>query len=334
MEVDLLRTELERLFELDELFTLSRDLLGFDPDSIGGTGGKSSFVRALTEHCISHEAFEALCDAVAVSKSGASPEVAELGQRGLPPADELALGTPFGEFFVVSKLGEGPASITYSADTGQGTVRLKVLRREAERDHRALHRFLTLTRVAGKMTEPGLPKGLRAGQMQGRYFVAHDTFEGEPLSARVARTGPMHLNEARACVRSLLAALGALHEQRLVHGNLKLENVLVHRAEDGTTSVCLVDACVDRLRTRPPPNGHVEPWSVSSPKTVAPEQLRGRSPSQASEIYAFGAIVYALLTRKPVFETRSIADAIVAHLSEEPRPPSAVAPPGFVTKDV
>ncbi|HVW24320.1 MAG TPA: tetratricopeptide repeat protein [Polyangiaceae bacterium] len=334
MEVDLLRTELERLFELDELLVLSRDLLGFDPDAIGGTGGKSSFVRALTDHCISHEAFEALCDAVAVSKSGASPEVAELGQRGLPPADELALGTQLGPFFVLSKLGEGPASITYSASTDGGRVRLKVLRREAERDQRALHRFLTLTRVSGKITHPGLPMGLRADVTAGRYFVAHEAFDGEPLSARIARTGPMHLDEAREILRLLLAALAALHEQRLVHGNLKLENVLVGRRDDGSTSMCLVDACVDRLRTRPPPNGHVEPWSVSSPKTVAPEQLRGRSPTPASDVYAFGAILYEILTGKPVFETRSIADAIVGHLSEEPRAPSAVAPPGFVSKEV
>src|SRR5262249_10576193 len=157
----------------------------------------------------------------------------ELGQRGLPPADELALGTTFGPFFILQKLGEGPASISYSASTDQGPVRLKLLRREASRDQRALQRFLTLTRVAGRMTHAGLPKGLLDGRVEGRYFVAHDAFVGEPLSTRVTRTGPMHLDEARDWLRTLLSALGTLHEQRLVHGNLKLENVLVHRDEEG-----------------------------------------------------------------------------------------------------
>src|SRR5215813_4412935 len=191
MEVDLLRTELERLFELDELLTMSRELLGFDPESIGGTAGKTSFVRALTEHCVTHDAFQALCDAVAVSKSGASPEVAELGQRGLTPADELSLGSTLGPFMVLRKLGEGPASITYLArdEEDETEVRLKVLRREAARDLRALRRFLTLTRVSAKVAHPALPAGLRAVEAGGRYCVVQQATLGEPLSMRIARTG-------------------------------------------------------------------------------------------------------------------------------------------------
>ena len=84
MEIDSLRAELERLFELEELVTMSRDLLGFEPEAIGGTAGIGSFARALTDHCVEHDALEALCDAVVASKSGASPDVAALGARGLP----------------------------------------------------------------------------------------------------------------------------------------------------------------------------------------------------------------------------------------------------------
>src|SRR5204862_131352 len=183
------------------------ELMGFEPETIGGTGGKVAFARALTDHCAAHDAFEALCDAVVASKHDADPKVATLGLRGLLPLDEIALGDRVGPFVVTRKLGEGA------------------------------------------------PK------------------------------------------------------------------------------ILLVDASTDRLRPRAPANGHIEPWPLSSPKTVAPEQLRGYGPTPASDLYAFGAVLFEMLTGKPVFEAKTVADALVAHLSEAPRPPSAVAPPGWVTRD-
>ncbi len=333
MEIDTLRAELERLFELEELLALSRDLLGFEPESVGGTAGKGSFARALTDHCIQHEALEALCDAVVLSKSGVSPEVTELGLRGLPVEDDVQLGDRLGPYLIARKLGEGPLGITYIARTDDGDIRLKVLRTEVARDQRALRRFLTLTRLGARVRHQGLPWRLRTGVVGGRHYIAQEAIEGQPLSARVARTGPMHLNEARDLLQSLLDVLGAFHAERLVHGNLKLENVLVYRTADGAPRLVLQDAFGDRLRARVKANGHVDRWSLSSPKTVAPEQLRGHAPTPRSDVYSFGALLFELITGKPAFETKSVADAIVAHLSEAPRPPSTVAPRGWVTKD-
>jgi tetratricopeptide (TPR) repeat protein len=334
MEIDLLRAELERLFELEELLSLSREVLGFDPDAVGGTAGKGSFARALAEHCVAHDALEALCDAIVVSKGEARPEVAALGQRGVPRSDELALGDRLGPFLVARKLGEGPAGISYAARTDDGEVRLKVLRHETARDARALSRFLSFCRLSAKVIHPGLPWRLRTGTADGRHYVVHEAVEGQALSARVSRTGPMHLNEAKDTLRALLEALHALHERRLVHGNLKLENVLAWRSADGVPRVLLLDAGGDRLRARAPANGHVEPWALSSPKTVAPEQLRGHAPTPVSDVYSFGALLFELITGKPLFEVESVSDAIVAHLTRAPRSPSTVAPRGWVTREL
>lgn len=334
MAIDLLRAELERLFELEEMLTLSRDVLGFDPEAIGGASKSGSFARALTEFCAKHDAVEALCDAMAASKADVRPEVLALRLSGLPPEDEIPLGEHLGPYLVVRKFGEGPSGISYLARTDEMEVRLKVLRREAVRDQRALRRFLALTHLSSRVRQPSLPLRVRSGVASGRHYVAHDAVDGQPLSARVRRAGPMHLNEARTALVQLLEALSALHSERIVHGNLKLENVLVYQTPDGLPRTLLLDTCGDRLRTRPPANGHAEPWAVSSPKTISPECLRGQAPTTASDVYSFGALLFEILTGKPPFDGSTVADALVGHLVGQPPEPSRIAPPGWVSPDV
>lgn len=335
MAIDLLRAELERLFELEEMLTLSQDVLGYDPETIGGTATSGSFARALTAFCASHDAVEALCDAMVAFKTDVRPEVLELRLSGLPPDDDIPLGERLGPYLVMRKLGEGPSGISYLARGEDDTeVRLKVLRREALRDQRALLRFLAMTRLASRVRQSSLPLRIRSGVVSGRYFVAHAAVDGQPLSARVRRAGPMHLNEARPTLVDLLEALSALHAERIVHGNLKLENVLVYQTADGLPRTLLLDPFGDRLRARPPANGHAEPWAVSSPKTISPECLRGQAPTAASDVYSFGAILFEILTGRPPFDGPTMADTLIGHLVGDPPEPSCIAPPGWVTPDV
>lgn len=333
MAIDILRAELERLFELDELLALSRELLGFDPDQIGGTTGKGSFVRALTDVCLERDAVEALCDAVIATKSNAGPELVELSTRGLSVEDELAPGQTLGPVSILRKLGEGTASISYHGKEGEEDRRIKVLKRAATRDRRSVYRFLTLTRLAKAVEHEALPTTVTAGMLGDRAYVAHDYVEGQPLSVRIARTGPMHINEARELLKAILGALDALHASRIAHGNLKLENVLIARDADGQ-KVRLLDPGGDRLRSRAPANGHIEVLSVSSPATIAPEQVRGSPATAESDIYSFGALLFQILTGKPLFSGSTMLDTIVAHLASEPRAPSTVAPRGWVPRQL
>jgi tetratricopeptide (TPR) repeat protein len=334
MDIDNLRGELERLFELDELLDLSRTVLGLDPDTIGGTSGKGSFSRSLTEHCRRVEAVEALCDALAACKGPVTPALEELRMHGLPTVDEVHPGDQVGPFVILRKLGQGTAAITYLARRGESEVRLKLLRQESARDRRGVHRLMTLTRLVAAVDHPGLPKNVETGELDGRFYVSHDHVETQPLAARIARTGAMHINEAREIALEVCASLAAMHERRLTHGNLKLENVLVVRGSDAGPRVLLVDAGGDRLRARAPANGRMDMLRISAPRTISPEQLRGELPSERSDIYSFGAILYEILTGKPLFGVKTGIDAALAHLTTEPQAPSQVAPRGFVAADI
>jgi serine/threonine protein kinase/lipopolysaccharide biosynthesis regulator YciM len=336
MEIEILRAELERLFELEELHGLSKDVLGFEPDTVGGAAAKGSFAGALTQHCMEQDAIEALCDALLASKADVNPKVGQLRATGLAFDDELRGGDAVGPYTIVRKIGEGRLGVSYLAKRDGKDFRIKVLRHEATRDRRGLHRFLTVTRLVGRLDHAGLPKQLSAEAYGDRIAIAHEYIEGQPLSTRIARTGPMHINEARALLKAILEPLQAIHDKRLSHGDLRLDNVIVFRGADGEQKIVLTDAGSDRLRARARVvNGQNELFStVGSPRTVAPEQIRGLVSDPRADVYSFGAMLYEVLSGKPVFADKTAIEAAIGHLTVDPPPPSTVAPRGWVPKEL
>jgi tetratricopeptide (TPR) repeat protein len=327
MTIDIVRGELERLFSLDEMMALSQDLLGFSPEEIGGAASKASFARALTDRALEVDAIEALLDAVLASRTEVDPRIRELGQKGLTLPEEIKAGETFGAFTITKKLGEGPRGFVYSA-TKDGVERtLKVYRREATRDARAARRFLTRVRLAAKVRHENLPTDLEVGLEDGRVWVAYAPIEGQPLSVRIGRTGPLHINEARNLLRGVISAVGALHDKQLVHGAIKLDNVIVARGEGGTSRPILVDLGGDLLLG--------SGWS-SAPllKTASPEQLRGKPADASSDLYSFGALMFEVLTGKSVFPGDTGVEVSIGHLTKDAPAPSATAPRGWVGKEL
>jgi tetratricopeptide (TPR) repeat protein len=336
IETDLLRAELERSFELDELLRLCRDLLGFDPEVVGGTAAKASFAGALSSYAHEQDAVEALCDAVLALRPDTPKEVADIRSRGVVREDALPIGTELGHFTLTEKLGEGRSAIVYAALKGDRKYRVRVLRHEAARDRRGLHRFMTVNRLIAEIEHDYLPQRLEADTASGRHFVAHELVEGETLAERVARSGPLHVNDARPLLSAVLEALSALHARRIAHGDLRLENVVALRTSQGALRVVLLDAGSDRLRVRPRVgSGRTELFSTSaSPKTAAPEQIRGLDSDPRSDVYSFGAMAFEIVTGVPPFGASSALDAAFGHLTREPPLASQVAPKGWVPPEL
>lgn len=331
MELDVLRAELERLFELDELMVLSQDVLGFDPETVGGTSTLGSFAGALVGYCQDVDALEALSDAILVTKPQVDRRATQLAP--LPPPEELKAGQALGPYEVVRKLGAGRLGAVYLARSEGRELRLRVLQPEATRDRRGLHRYLTITRLAGRIDHAHLPKFVAAGPVGGRQVVAHEHAETLSLAARIARTGPMHVNEARPLLEALASALGALHSRGLAHGDVSLENVELARGSGGEPQVLLFEAGSDRLRLRVQKSRVGLSSTGASPKSVSPEQIQGADPDARSDVYSFGAVMYELLTGRPPFGG-DVLETAFGHLRELPPAPSTVAPRGWVTEDV
>jgi hypothetical protein len=166
MEMDSLRGELERLFELDELVKLSSTLLGFNPKEIGGTSGKASFVRALTDFCVARGAVEALCDAVSAMRPNADPRLVSWRNLGIWERTVLAPGETLSGFTIERKLGEGPQGTCYLAQRQGEDHRLKLLHPETTRDPHGLQRFLTFNRILGSKSHTALPQALEVLQAE------------------------------------------------------------------------------------------------------------------------------------------------------------------------
>src|SRR5580692_9559551 len=231
--IDILRGELERLFTLDELTQLSTRLLGLDPEDVGGASAKASFARALAERCHDDDRVEALVDVILVSRREVDPRVKDVAALTLRA--EIAPGEPIGPFTVQRKIGEGEVAIVYLAQRGDTEYVVKVLRRDASRDRRAVARFLTANRLVARVGHEGLPWDIDARELpDGTDYVSYEYIPAQTLAQRLARKGPTHISDLKPILLGILEPLAALHKEHLVHGDLKLENVLVSRVTTET----------------------------------------------------------------------------------------------------
>jgi tetratricopeptide (TPR) repeat protein len=330
--IDIVCAELERLFSLEEMIAMSRRLLGLDPQNVGGSTARASFARALTERCATGDRLDALVDVILASRQGADPRIRDA--TSFFGSEELEPGSSLGPFTIARRLGEHPVANVYAGQRGYADCVIKVLRRQLCVNKRAVQRFLTVNRMVAALEHRGLPAGLDAGESEGRYWISYDYIEEQPLSVRFARTGPMHISELKPILVGILEPLSAMHAARIVHGDLKLDTVLVGRETAG--HVTLVDVGTDRLREPGSlANGHRGLVTVfGSPKTIAPEQVRGDRADATADVYAFGAMMYELLSGVPVFQFETPADAAFAHLTKTPEPPSSRGPRGWIGRDV
>ncbi len=332
MSIDIVRGELERLFTLDEMTQLSADLLGLDPKAIGGTASKASFARALADHCMEIDAVHALLDSMILLRGNeVDPRARELLSKGFVRPEELKAGDAFGPFKITKKVAEGPRAIVYGATKDGADRTLKVFRHAVAAQGGTARRFLVHARKLAKISHENLAADVEAGLVNGKPYVAYASIDAQPLSARIARTGPLHLNEARNFLKGILAGLGALHEQKVAHGALKLENVLIGRGEGGVQKAILVDAGLDML------SGDLATspfFAASLAKARSPEQIRGKLADMGSDFFGFGTLLFEILSGKAPFSGDNALELSIAHLNQEAAAPGTIGPRGWVSKEM
>lgn len=227
------------------------------------------------------------------------------------------LGYTIGSFALRELIGFGGVAEVYRAvhtESGKEHA-IKVLRSERLGDRDKVKAFGDEYRWLTRLNHPGIPAARRTAEIAGRPCFIMDLVPGENLAALLAKGKPLR------GVPSLLALTGIvayLHERRLVHNDLKLENTIL-RPDGGLSLVDFgsvreqaADNVITRFFTR-------RPTQIFGTATyLSPELIAGKRPTTASDVYALGVCAFLLLSGKPPFAAERASGRLRANASEEP----------------
>ncbi len=246
----------------------------------------------------------------------------------------LQPGTRLGPFLLESLLGSGGMGEVYRArDTRlDRIVAIKVLQPALAADPLFRARFDNEARAISALDHPHICALYDVGDHDGTAFLVMQYLEGETLASRLTR-GPMALHEALRCAREVADALGRAHRAGIVHRDLKPGNVMLTKSgarllDFGlarATPSGMVHAMTTAVQTAAP-DLTAQGTIIGTFQYMSPEQLEAKEADARSDIFAFGAMLYEMVTGRRAFEGRSQASLIAAILEHEPSPISTLQP--------
>jgi Tol biopolymer transport system component len=202
-------------------------------------------------------------------------------------------------------------------------VAIKVLPESLTQDSDRLRRFEQEARAAGALNHPNITAVYDIGSVDGSPYIVTELLEGETLRERLS-AGTLPRRKAIDYAVQIARGLAAAHEKGIVHRDLKPENLFVTR--DGRIKI--LDFGLAKLKPTaeggektnlPTAAAGTEPGVVMGTMGyMSPEQLRGRSADQTSDLFSFGAILYEVLSGQRAFQGDTAADTITAILTKEP----------------
>jgi eukaryotic-like serine/threonine-protein kinase len=236
----------------------------------------------------------------------------------------LTSGTKLGPYQIQSSIGAGGMGEVYRArDSRLGRdVAIKVLPASFSADPDRLRRFAQECRAAAALNHPNILSIFDIGEEGSAPYVVSELLEGETLRDRL-RQGSIPSRKAIDYARQIANGLAAAHEKGITHRDLKPENLFI------TTDarVKILDFGLAKL-TQPEADamGDAPTLQVATDAGMvlgtvgymSPEQVRGRPADARSDIFAFGAILYEMLSGKRAFHGDSAADTMSAILKEDP----------------
>jgi serine/threonine protein kinase/tetratricopeptide (TPR) repeat protein len=214
------------------------------------------------------------------------------------------------------ELGRGAMGVTYKAfDVDlQCSVALKVISERYLGDESARLRFLREARAAAKVRHSNVASVLCLGRTGNSYFYAMEFVEGETIQHLIKRSGRLEVNLALEIVTQVAAGLVAIHNQNLVHRDVKPSNIMVSLDEGGAVTAKIIDLGLAKSTLDAPAEAAI---SISgafagTPEFASPEQFAGIGVDIRSDLYSLGLVLWKMVTGHVVF-SGSLADVMYQH---------------------
>jgi serine/threonine-protein kinase len=237
------------------------------------------------------------------------------------------IGTTLSHHKVLEKIGQGGMGEVYRAeDTNLSReVAIKVLPEQFTKDPQRLARFEREAKLLASLNHPNIAAIYGLEEADGVRFLALELVEGETLAERVAR-GPVPVEEALGICRQIAEGVEAAHEKGVIHCDLKPANVKVTPEgkvkilDFGLAKAFEEETPVTDISQSPTLTEEMTRAGVilGTAAYMSPEQAKGKPVDKRADIFAFGAVLYELLTGKRAFGGETITETIAAVLKSDP----------------
>jgi serine/threonine protein kinase len=250
----------------------------------------------------------------------------------------LAAGANVDGYEVLGLLGAGGMGEVYRARDPilKREVAIKVLPPFVAKDPDRLWRFEQEAQAAAALNHPNILAVYRFGVFEGAPYLVSELLVGETLRQQLSH-GPLSLRRAIDLAVQIAHGLAAAHDKGIVHRDLKPENLFV--TKEGRIKILdfglakLTQPQADKDESAPTQTFETDPGSkMGTAGYMSPEMVRGKLVDHRADIFAFGAVLYEMLTGRRAFQHSTSAETMTAILHEDPPSVSQIArnaPPGL-----
>ncbi|HEU5403485.1 MAG TPA: protein kinase [Terriglobales bacterium] len=226
-------------------------------------------------------------------------------------------GAKLGPYEIVGVVRGGPLGEVFRARDARfdRDVAVKFIQPSLSVDATRLQRFEQEARTAAALNHPNILALYDIGTQDGSPYIVSELLEGETLRASIRR-GPLPVRKALDYALQIACGIAAAHERGIVHRELKPENIVITRDD----RIKIVGFGLSTL-THPVDGEDLTRVDAAAASTIAymsPEQVHGHTPDARTDLFAFGALVYEMLTGKRAFQGDKAAEVIEEILTKEP----------------